>query len=72
VLGTDNVSRNLETVLFKARALNEDGITAYMYTGSYHFPVVTLTGSVKRDITLVEQVIGVGEICISDHRYDEL
>jgi beta-aspartyl-dipeptidase (metallo-type) len=68
VLGTDNVSRNLETVLFKARALNEDGITAYMYTGSYHFPVVTLTGSVKRDITLVEQVIGVGEICISDHR----
>jgi beta-aspartyl-dipeptidase (metallo-type) len=39
-----------------------------MYTGSYHFPVVTITGSVKSDIVCCEQVIGVGELAISDHR----
>eukprot|EP01113_Clastostelium_recurvatum_P033829 TRINITY_DN4517_c0_g1_i9.p3 TRINITY_DN4517_c0_g1~~TRINITY_DN4517_c0_g1_i9.p3 ORF type:complete len:142 (+),score=21.50 TRINITY_DN4517_c0_g1_i9:128-553(+) len=35
VLGTDCVSRSLENLLFKTRALQHDGITAYMYTGSY-------------------------------------
>jgi len=77
VLGTDNVSRSVDTLLVKARALNEEGITAFIFTGSYHLPIVTVTGSIKRDIVLVEQVVGVGEIAISDHRssvpsFDEL
>jgi beta-aspartyl-dipeptidase (metallo-type) len=29
---------------------------------------VTLTGSVERDLMLVEKVVGVGEVAISDHR----
>jgi len=67
-LGTDDVTRSLEGLLAKARALQAQGITAYIYTGSYQVPPVTLTGSVRRDIVLIPEVVGVGEIAISDHR----
>jgi beta-aspartyl-dipeptidase (metallo-type) len=43
-------------------------MAAYMLTGSYDVPPPTLTGSVQRDLFLVEPVIGVGEIAIGDHR----
>jgi len=39
-----------------------------MYTGAYQVPTPTLLGDVGRDIALIEEVIGVGEIAISDHR----
>lgn len=67
-LGTDDVTRHLEDLLAKARALTLRGLTAYIYTGSYRIPPVTLTGSVRRDLVLIPEVIGVGEIAISDHR----
>lgn len=67
-LGTDDVTRNLEGLLAKARALQTQGITAYIYTGSYQVPPVTLTGAVRRDLVLIPEVVGVGEIAISDHR----
>jgi beta-aspartyl-dipeptidase (metallo-type) len=67
-LGTDDVSRSPEALLAKAMQLEEEGISTYMYTGSYQFPVRTITGSVRKDIALIPKVIGVGEIAISDHR----
>ncbi|MEW6045344.1 MAG: beta-aspartyl-peptidase [Bacillota bacterium] len=67
-LGTDDVTRHPEALLAKVRALEEQGVSAYMYVGSYAVPPVTLTGSVKRDLVLIDKVIGVGEIAISDHR----
>lgn len=67
-LGTDDVTRSLEGLLAKARALQAQGISAYIYTGSYQVPPVTLTGLVRRDLVLIPEVIGVGEIAISDHR----
>ncbi|MEA1964814.1 MAG: beta-aspartyl-peptidase [Candidatus Aerophobetes bacterium] len=67
VLGTDDVSRYPETLLAKIKALRAEGISAFMYTGSYHIPSPTITGSVKRDIALINEVIGV-KIAISDHR----
>jgi len=67
-LGTDDVTRHLEDLLAKARALSIQGLTAYIYTGSYRVPPVTLTGSVRRDLVLIPEVVGVGEIAISDHR----
>ena len=48
--------------------LREEGLSAWCYTGGYHVPVVTLTGSVRSDIVNLEPVIGVGEVAISDHR----
>jgi beta-aspartyl-dipeptidase (metallo-type) len=67
-LGTDDVSRRPETLLAKAMQLEEEGISTYIYCGSYQFPMATLTGSVRRDIALISKVIGVGEIAVSDHR----
>ena len=76
-LGTDNVSRTPESLLAKAIQLDEEGISTYIYTGSYQVPPDTITGSVRKDVALIPKVIGVGELAISDHRssqpsYDEL
>lgn len=68
VLGTDGTMRTMTNLLAKARALEEEGITSYITTGSYQIPVKTLTGSVTDDILLIDKIIGVGEIAISDHR----
>ena len=76
-IGTDGVCRDMASLLAKVKALEEEGITAYCYTGSYDIPVKTLTGSIKKDIMLIDKIIGIGEIAISDTRssqatYDEL
>lgn len=67
-LGTDGVTRSLASLLAKARSLDEEGISAFMYSGHYSVPVQTLTGSIERDLLLVDKVIGVGEVALSDHR----
>jgi beta-aspartyl-dipeptidase (metallo-type) len=68
VLGTDSVSRSPADLLAKTRGLREEGVSAYMYTGAYRVPPPTLTGDVQRDILWVPEIVGVGEIAISDHR----
>lgn len=67
-LGTDSITRNLPQLLGKVRELQAAGLSAYMYTGSYHLPAKTLSGSVEQDLMLLPDIIGVGEIAISDHR----
>jgi beta-aspartyl-dipeptidase (metallo-type) len=67
-LGTDDITRRLEDLLACARALNASGLSAYALTGSYRVPVRTLTGSVRDDIVLIPDIIGVGEVAIADHR----
>ena len=67
-IGTDGVARDMTALLAKAHGLENEGITTYCYTGSYQVPVHTLTGSVMKDIMMLDKVIGVGEIAISDHR----
>jgi len=68
LLGADAVTRNTEGLLAKARALQSEGLNAYIYTGSYRLPAVTLTGQVIRDIAFIDKVIGAGEIAIADFR----
>jgi len=67
-LGTDGVCRDLNSLLGKACALEEEGITTYIYTGSYDIPVKTITDNCKTDLILINKVIGVGEVALSDHR----
>ncbi len=67
-LGTDATTRSLGELFGKAQALNADGLSCYLYTGSYEVPVKTITGSVRDDIMFIDPVIGVGEIAIADHR----
>ncbi|WP_283592321.1 beta-aspartyl-peptidase, partial [Turicimonas muris] len=67
VSGTDSVTRSIENLLAKVRALTAEGVTAWMYTSNYSFPPTTLTGSVKGDLFMVPEVLGV-KIALGDHR----
>lgn len=67
-LGTDGVTRTMSNLVAKARGLEEEGVSCFIYTGSYQVPVRTLTESVLDDLILIDKIIGVGEIALSDHR----
>jgi len=76
-LGTDGITRHMTSLLAKARALEIEGASTFIYSGSYEIPVRTLTGSVRSDLILIDKVVGAGEIAVSDHRssqptYDEI
>ncbi|HOC18990.1 MAG TPA: beta-aspartyl-peptidase [Vicinamibacterales bacterium] len=76
-LGTDGVTRSLPALLAKARGLEEEGLTTFIYSGHYAVPLQAMTGSIERDLLLVDKVIGAGEVAVSDHRstqptFDEL
>ncbi len=68
LLGTDDLTRTPQNLVSQVMGLREEGLSAWCYTGGYHVPVITLTGSVRSDIVNLEPVIGVGEVAISDHR----
>ena len=68
VLGTDDITRNTQTLVTQAYGLREEGLSAWCHTGGYHVPLTTLTGNVRSDITFIEPIIGVGELAVSDHR----
>ncbi|WP_333609277.1 beta-aspartyl-peptidase [Arsukibacterium sp.] len=68
VLGTDATTRTLTNLLAKAHALQIEGISTYCHTGSYEIPCRTVTGNITDDLILIDKIIGVGEIAISDHR----
>lgn len=67
-LGTDGVSRDMKSLLAKARSLEEEGVSTFIYTGSYRVPVKTITENIQEDIILIDKIIGVGEVALSDHR----
>jgi beta-aspartyl-dipeptidase (metallo-type) len=68
LLGTDDTVRTTGDLVATTRGLRELGLSAWCYTGGYHLPATTLTGSVRGDIVHLEPVIGVGELAVSDHR----
>lgn len=68
VLGADAVGKSMQSLLMNARSLESDGITAFIYSGNYGLPPVTVTGRILTDVALIDKVIGVGEIAISDYR----
>ncbi len=72
VLGTDDVTRTPGGLVATARGLDAEGLSAWCHTGGYHYPPVTVTGSVRGDIVHLDRVIGVGEIALSDHRSSQL
>jgi beta-aspartyl-dipeptidase (metallo-type) len=67
-LGTDGFTRSVESVLMKVKSLRAEGVSAWMYTGAYQVPTPSITGDFGKDIALFEEIIGVGEMAISDHR----
>lgn len=68
VLGTDDLVRTTASLVARVRALREEGLSAYGYTGGYHLPPTTLTGSIRADIVYIDCLLGMGELALSDHR----
>jgi beta-aspartyl-dipeptidase (metallo-type) len=68
LLGTDDLTRTPGEVVARARALEAEGMSAYSWTGGYHLPLATITGSARGDIVHIDKVLGAGELAISDHR----
>ena len=67
LLGTDGSTRSVKTLFSKTQALNQEGITAYMYTGYYGLDKVYLMNSLQEDMIYIDSVIGC-KIAISDIR----
>lgn len=67
LLGTDSLTRSVESLYAKTEAFNHEGITALMLTGSYWHPSPTITGSIGRDLTYLGPVIGL-KLALSDTR----
>lgn len=67
LLGTDGITRSVENLYAKTKALCEEGVSAYMLTGAYGYPNPTITGEVDRDIVFIDEILGV-KLAISDHR----
>ena len=67
-LGTDGYTRHMAGLLAKAKGLEEEGLSTYVYSGSYGIPLRTLMPSLEEDLLFIDKVIGAGEVALSDHR----
>ncbi len=67
LLGTDGATKSLKSLYAKTKALDNEGITAYMLTSYFGLPPITLMGSVLEDMLFIDKVIGC-KVAISDER----
>ena len=67
-LGVDVTMKTMAGLLAKAKALVEEGVSAFIWSGGYDVPPATITGTVRNDIMFIKEIIGAGEIAISDER----
>ncbi len=67
VLGTDDATRHPRELVAAVNGLRAEGLSAWSWTAGYHVPPVTITGSVRSDIAMVDCIIG-AKTAISDHR----
>ncbi len=67
MLGTDGFVKELTTLYAKCKALDMDGITAFMLTSYYGLPEKTILSSVANDMIFIDKVIGC-KLAISDDR----
>lgn len=70
-LGVDTTTKTMPGLLARAKALREEGLTAFVWSGGYNTPPTAITGSLRDDLILIDEVIGAGEIAISDNRASE-
>ena len=67
-LGVDTTMKTISGLLGRVKALHEEGLTAFMWSGGYNVPPTTVTSSLRDDLLFIEECIGAGEIAISDER----
>jgi beta-aspartyl-dipeptidase (metallo-type) len=67
-LGVDTTMKTMAGLLAKVKALKEQGINAFCWTGGYDLPPASVLETVRDDIMFIDEVIGAGEVAISDPR----
>ncbi len=67
LLGTDGTARNIRTLYAKVKGLEQEGISAYMFSGYYGMDTPTITDSIQGDMMFIDKVLGV-KIAICDIR----
>lgn len=67
VMGTEGTTKFPEELYAKVMGLRQEGLTAYMHTGSYQYPSPTITGNPRKDIICIEPCLGV-KLALADHR----
>jgi len=67
LLGTDGTARNIRALYGKVKALRQEGLSSYMYSGYYGSDTVTITESIQSDMIFIDPVLGF-KIAISDIR----
>jgi len=67
LLGTDGYTKSIKNLYAKVKALEEEGISAYMYTGYYGIDPVFLHGNLQDDLVFNEKVLGC-KLAIADIR----
>ena len=58
-LGSDDTARNMLDLMRRAMDIEKLGVTTYLYSGSFNIPCPTITGSVRRDVMMIDKVLGV-------------
>src|SRR5215213_4296172 len=69
LLGTDTTTRHLACLHAKAKQIKNEGISCYIYTGGFEIPPQKFLTRLMDDLVLIDEVIGTGEIAISDARW---
>jgi beta-aspartyl-dipeptidase (metallo-type) len=70
-LGVDTTMKTMPGLLAKVKALKEEGLTAYLWSGGYDVPPTSIMKTVREDMMFIDEVIGAGEIAIADERATE-
>ncbi|MFL5612981.1 MAG: amidohydrolase family protein [Gemmatimonadaceae bacterium] len=67
-LGVDTTMKTIAGLLARVKTLREEGLSAWMWSGGYNVPPTTVMGTIREDMLFVDEVIGAGEVAISDER----
>ncbi len=67
LLGTDGTARSIKSLYAKVKALNMEGMTAYMYTSYFNINPLTITDSIQDDMVFIDMVLGC-KVAIADAR----
>jgi beta-aspartyl-dipeptidase (metallo-type) len=67
-LGVDTTMKTMPGLLARVKGLEQEGISTRMWTGGYNIPPLTITDSVRNDMLFIDEVVGAGELAISDER----
>jgi beta-aspartyl-dipeptidase (metallo-type) len=67
LLGTDGSTRGIKTLYAKCKALDMEGMTAYMFTGYFGLEPMHITSNVQEEMIFIDKVLGC-KVAMSDVR----